>query len=189
MKITLGGLGGTGTSTVGRLLAERLGYQFMSGGDMFRLVAEEAGMTMEEHDEFKKKSKSKEFDLLIDGKQKEFGEQNDDFVIESRLGWYLVPDAFKVLLTCDLDVRMKRIFDNTSKNRIAYVPESLEETKRKGLEREENHRQHIEDIYGIENLADPKHYDCVVDTTDIVQEAVVDKIIAAATTWSGEKSL
>ena len=48
MKITISGLPGSGTTTVAKLLAERLGYKLISAGDVFRKLAMERGMTLEE---------------------------------------------------------------------------------------------------------------------------------------------
>ena len=34
--------------------------------------------------------------------------QNDNFVIDARLGWYAVPESFKVYLKVDLDVSAQK---------------------------------------------------------------------------------
>jgi cytidylate kinase len=41
MKITIFGLAGSGTSTIGKLLCEKLGYKFMSSGNIMRSWAKE----------------------------------------------------------------------------------------------------------------------------------------------------
>ena len=43
-KITIFGLAGTGTTSVGKALAKRLGYKFLSSGDIFRQKAIDLGI-------------------------------------------------------------------------------------------------------------------------------------------------
>lgn len=170
MKITIGGLAGVGTSTIGRMLAKKYEYNFYSGGNLFRKAAQEHGMTMEEFDHYM--TTHPEYDKEIDALQAKIGEE-DNFVLESRIGWYFIPDAHKIKLNCDLDVRVQRIVDSKGKGRIAYEEQDFEATKLKTLDREETHRKRIEKLYGIENLADDTHYDLVVDTTDMTPDEIV----------------
>ena len=46
MIITIGGLAGTGTTTVARILSERLGIPCVSAGDVFRQMAAEKNMDL-----------------------------------------------------------------------------------------------------------------------------------------------
>jgi cytidylate kinase len=84
MKITISGIGGVGKGTISKLLAEKLGYAVLSGGDFFRKMAEEKDMTVYEFDQFVKENP--EYDRKLDDMQKKYGEENDNFVLESRLG-------------------------------------------------------------------------------------------------------
>jgi len=174
MKITIGGLAGTGTSTIGRMLAHEYAHTFYSGGNLFRKAAEEHGMTMEKFDEHMKDHPA--FDKEIDLLQEEIGKEHKDFILESRLGWYFVPDAHKIKLVCDEDVRIKRIVDSKGKDRIAYEEEDFETTRKKTLGREETHRARIETLYGIKDLADDAHYDVIIDTTSKTPEEIIKEI-------------
>lgn len=176
MKITLGGLGGTGTSTVGRMLAEKMDYEFMSGGNMFREIANEHNMTMEEFDVYTKENPEFRVDEMVDGKLREYGENNSDFVLESKLGWWQVPDSVKVLFTADLDERARRIMGDTDDNRIAYSRDDFETTKKKTVERNEVHRLRIKEMYGIEDMFATEHYDEVIDTTHLSQKEVLGEL-------------
>lgn len=184
MKITLGGLGGTGTSTVGRMLAQELGYEFMSGGNMFRQAAAEHGMTMEEFDAYSKENPDVRVDELLDEKMKKYGQEHDNFVLESKLGWWQVPDSLKILFVADLDERARRIMGDTDDNRKAYVKDDFETTKRKTVERNEVHRLRIKEMYGIEDMFDPIHYDEVVDTTKGDQQKVLQDVLEIVQRYS-----
>jgi len=178
MKITLGGLGGTGTSTVGKALAKEFGWDFVSGGNMFREAAAENNMTMEEFDAYTKSNLEYRVDEVIDDKLKKYGQENDSFILESKLGWWQVPDSFKILFTADLDERARRIMKgDTEGNRNAYTPDDFETTKQKTVDRNEVHRLRIKEIYGIEDLFSEEHFDYVIDTTNISQQEVIDQLV------------
>ena len=134
-------------------------------------------MTMEERDKYLLEHPEVNDAEKIDGMQKDYGMNKGNFVLESRLGWYNVPDAIKIKLFCEDDVRFKR----TSKQdpeRFGTTIEDFEATKKKSLEREENHRKSIQDWYGIENLNDDSNFDIVVDTTHLNFEEVLQKCLA-----------
>lgn len=177
MKITLGGLGGTGTSTVGRMLAKSLNYEFLSGGNMFREAANDNNMTMEEFDRYMKEHPEYSVDEVIDNKLRIYGQRHDNFVLESKLGWWQVPDSFKILFTADLDERARRIMGDTDDNRLAYTKDNFETTKEKTVARNEVHRLRIKEMYGIEDMFSPEHYDAVVDTTHTNQQEILDSLL------------
>lgn len=175
MKITISGLGGTGKSTVAQLLAQRLGYEKMSGGGIFRQMATEQGMTIEEFDQFVTGG-DESFDKKLDKRQEEYGANNDNFVLESRLGWYFVPDAIKIKLECDLDERIRRIAEDESADRTAHTQADFETTKEKTLAREETYTRY-DDLYGIEQWNADDNFDYIIDTTNINPDQVVEHII------------
>ncbi len=49
------------------------------------------------------------FDKKLDTKTEKYGEENDDFIFESRLAWHFIPDSLKIYLDCDVEERYKRI--------------------------------------------------------------------------------
>ncbi len=177
MKITIGGSPGAGKGTVGRKLAKVLNYKFVCGGDMFRKIAEEHNMTMGEFDVYMKENPKARVDEKIDSFQKRMGEEKNNFIMESRLAWYFVPDSLKIKLDADENERIKRISQEDSDSRIAYKQESFEKTKQKTRKRFKIHQEKIFEIYGIKDMIADEHFDIIVDTTDISADEVVDKIL------------
>ena len=48
----------------------------------------------------------------------EYAREHDNFIIDARLGWYAVPESYKVYLKVDIDVAAQRAFND--KNRKRY---------------------------------------------------------------------
>ena len=167
MKITITGLAGVGTSTTGKLLAQKLGCEFMSGGNIFRSYADELDISLNELET--KALTDHSFDKELDARQKKYGEENDTFVFESRLGYYFIPDSVKVKFVCDFDERIRRISQREDR--------SIEEVKKLTLEREEAIRIRYKDLYDIDNFTDDKHFDLVIDTTTTPPEKLVQALI------------
>ncbi len=167
MKITIFGLAGTGTSTVGKLLANKLGLSFLSVGNIFRKKANDLGLTLLEFHNLAVDDPS--IDKECDQEIKEYGDKNDDFVVESRLAWYFIKDSIKVRLFADFDERVARAAKRDS--------QIFELAKEAITTREQNDSERYKKFYGITDIDDPNKFDLNVDTTSIPPEEVVDKIV------------
>ena len=108
MKITIFWLAGSGTSTIWKLLAEKLSYTFMSTGNMYRQFAADAWMSVYEFEKTIGKNNTN-FDIQLDQSTKEYGETHNHFVFESRLAWHFISDSIKIYLKCDEKIRYRRI--------------------------------------------------------------------------------
>ncbi len=186
MKITLGGPPGAGKGTVGRLVAAHYGYEFISGGDLFRKAAAARGMTMEAFDTYMKEHPEARIDHEIDGLQVDIGKHQDNFVLESRLAWHFAPQSIKIKIDGELDERIRRISKVSSVDRIAYTQDDFDETKRKTLKRFSDHQAKILELYGIADLVADEHFDIVIDSTGISAEGVAKKTIEAIETYVAE---
>ena len=121
MKITLFWLAGSGTSTVGKMLAQELNLNFMSSGNILRAWAADEwyASIYEFEDQVAKHDTS--FDIKLDNKVAEYGKREDDFIFESRLAWHFIPESIKIYLDCDETERYRRIFQREGWNRDAII--------------------------------------------------------------------
>jgi cytidylate kinase len=170
-KITIFGLAGTGTSTVGKLLASRLAYPFMSSGNMFRQKAKDLGYEFYAFEELC--NRQPVYDLELDQELVKYGKENANFVLESRLGWHFIPDSIKIKITCSDDVRIKRV---ANRDGITF-----EEAERKTFDREKNAAMRYENTYNIKEMAPDSIFSLIVDSTELRPEQIVENIISALT--------
>jgi len=168
-KVTIFGLAGTGTTTLGKLLAGQLGYQFVSTGNIFRQQAKEHGLSLYEFELLC--NTDPVYDLAIDEQTKKLGQENDGFVLESRLGWYFVPDSFKIKITCSDEVRLGRV---ATRDQL-----SLSEAKNKTFKREVDAEKRYQEFYGLTELAPDSAFDLIIDSTHLTPEEICERIIFA----------
>lgn len=165
MIITIGGVPGSGKTTLSKYLKEELGWNWYYMGSIFRNIANEKGITMNELHELAKKNPK--IDHEIDNYQKKLGETQDNFIMEGRTSFYFIPHSFKIYLSVDLHVAAKRILNDAKVNEnrnenYDSVEQSYQELKlRMTLESEQYKRE-----YGFDNH-DKSNYDLVIDTTQI----------------------
>lgn len=183
--ITLGGLPGSGKSTVRDLLAEKLGYQSFYTGGYSRKLAAERGLTLDEWNDHVAQDKA--LDELIDAEQKRINEEEDEFVVDAHIGFHFLPNSFKVFLTVPIEVSAQRILnDAQDQTRIEAgdVMQNFEEAVERIKKRIANHEYRYKKHYDVD-VYDPEQFDLVIDTSEIKPDEVVDKIIAAYKEWLG----
>jgi cytidylate kinase len=173
MIITISGLPGSGKSTVGRLLAKRLGYMFYSIGELRGMWAVERGMSINELNKLGEREEWTDKDA--DDYQTRLGKREDNFVIDGRLSFHFIPHSFKVFLTVQMPEGARRIFDD---ERVDEEGESLQGLQESLEERIKSDDRRYRKLYGLD-FRDSHHYDVVIDTTDLTPEQVADKIIQA----------
>jgi cytidylate kinase len=166
MKITISGLPGSGTTTVAKLLAERLGYKLISAGDVFRRLAIERGMTLEEFSQYAENNP--DIDLYIDKMQKSLAEKEEDVVVEGRLSGWMVKEAFKVWIYADPEIRYKRIAERDG----VELSRARVETKR----REELEKRRYKKFYSID-LEDIGIYHLAINSGRFKPEEIVEIIL------------
>ncbi|WP_299332209.1 (d)CMP kinase [Haloplanus sp.] len=155
MLLTVSGPAGSGKSTTAAGLAEALDLEHISGGDIFRDLADERGYTPVEFNELAEEDDRIDRDL--DRRLYRIARDRDGVVLESRLAGWLAGDTadFRLWLDAPRDVRATRIADREKKP----VERAREETER----REQSERKRYADYYGID-IDDLSIYDLTVNT-------------------------
>ena len=170
MLITISGPAGSGKSTVAAGLAERLGSEHVSGGDIFRELAAERGLTPLELNKLAEEDDAIDRDL--DRRQRDLAAGRDDLVLESRLAGWMAGDhaEFRIWLDAPLDIRTERIADREDKP----VGTAREET----VERADSEALRYEEYYGID-IDELGIYDLALNTARFSPGTVLDIVITA----------
>lgn len=181
--ITLAGKPGSGKSSTGIKLAEVLGYKRFSMGDLQRNYSEGLGMDLASYSEMQKTDHT--IDKKVDEYQREVGEREDNFVLDSRLGWYFIPQSFKVLLDLPAEIAVGRIMKDAESNPTRKVEkvETRGEMVTAMNARIDSERSRYKDLYAIENHFETSNFDLVVDTQQHNLDEVVGIIQQAYEQW------
>ena len=167
--ITISGLPGSGTTTVAKILAEKLEMKYVNMGEIFREMAEEMKMKLESFEKYCEEHP--EIDSKIDRRQEEIMKKGN-VIVEGRLSGWIAHlkklRAFKIWLDCDEKERIRRIVEREGGE--------IFERKAEMKEREESEERRYRKFYGI-NIHDKSIYDLVIDTTSIPPEEVVEQIL------------
>ncbi|MFC4988957.1 MULTISPECIES: (d)CMP kinase [Saliphagus] len=178
MLLTVSGPPGSGKSTTAGLLADAFDLEHVSGGDIFRELADERGYTPLEFN--KLAEENEEIDRDLDRRLGRIARDRDDLVLESRLaGWLAGEHAdFRFWLDAPASVRGERIADREGKE----PGPATEETRA----REASEASRYEDYYGID-ITDLKIYDLSVNTGRWEPDAVLDMLVTAVEEYHPEK--
>ncbi|MFC6903814.1 (d)CMP kinase [Halalkalicoccus tibetensis] len=174
MLLTVSGPPGSGKSTAATGLSAALGYEHVSGGDVFRELAAERGLSLEEFNALAEEDDTIDRDL--DRRLRELAETREDLVLESRLaGWMAAEHAdLRIWLNAPIEVRAERIADREDK--------SVERAEEETVTRSESEARRYEEYYGID-IGDLSIYDLAVNTARWGPEPTTDMLVAAAETY------
>jgi len=175
MIVTISGHAGSGKSTVAKELAKKLEYKHYSNGDFMRQMAVERDVTLIELSRMAETDKS--IDKEIDDRQIKIGKEEDNFIIDSRLGWHFMPDAVKIFLTVDAEVAYNRIYSDKSDKRDVEKISDKDKLISEILERRKSENKRYKEYYGIDQ-EDLSNYDLLIDTSEMTVEQIVENILA-----------
>ncbi len=151
--VAISGLHGTGKTTAARALARKFGLRYVSAGEVFRRLAKERGMALDEFSRYVERHP--EIDRQIDQMTIDAAKEGN-VLIDARLAGWMAKDAdVKILLTAPLEVRARRIALRENRN----YEEVLAET----VKRERSEAKRFKRFYGID-VNDYSVFDLVLDT-------------------------
>ena len=110
-------------------------------------------------------------DTLIDEKMKEKGKiinqeehPNEIWIIDSRLAFYNIPEAFSVRLTTKPDVAGKRLYNDKTRGKEDSKYNDIKEATKEREERRIGEKERYLKRYGVD-LEDENNYDLIIDTS------------------------
>ena len=173
--ITIAGDLASGKSRITDLLQTRLNYEIYRNGEYVRKLAKEKGMDITSFNEYL--NGHPEIDQQIEKSAALYAEKHDNLIVDARLGWYAIPESFKVYLKVDIDIAAQRAFnDERRKSTESFA--TVEEQKEDMIKRFNSENERFFKLYGV-HKEDLSNYDLVVDTsyntieknTQIIEEA------------------
>ena len=171
--VTISGLPGSGTSSLCRGLAEQTGWTYLNTGQVFRQLAQEAGLSLQEYG--RRAEADPAIDRQLDERMVELARKADaGCVLEGRLmGWMVsrrsLP-ALKVWIQAGIQTRARRVSGRDE--------QTLEQSTAAILEREESERLRYAEHHDID-LSDTSVYDLVLDSDHTAVVELRTEVLAA----------
>ncbi|GAB6861873.1 (d)CMP kinase [Haloplanus litoreus] len=199
--ITVSGPPGCGATTLTEGLAEALDCGYVIGGDIFRDLAEDRGLSVQQL--IAKAEEDDEIDRALDQRLRRIAEQwgaaNKAFVLESRLAGWLAGNRadLRVWLDAPEEVRIERLSDYEVSYEIERPDErASEDVRLEQLDdedaigpllrvREVSEAGRYESYYGID-VEDQSFYDLSINTARWDADTVLEMVLTAVEGYDPE---
>ncbi|MFA9416811.1 (d)CMP kinase [Natrinema sp. HArc-T2] len=174
--ITVSGPPGCGATTLCERLADAMGCPYVSGGDIFRELAEDRDMSLNQLTA--KADESDEIDRALDQRLQQIAEKwgtaNKPFILESRLAGWLAGERadLRIWLDAPKEVRLERIEDRT-------------ETEAEMRVREVSEAGRYQSYYDLD-IADRSFYDLEINTARWSKQGVFSIVRTAMEEYDAE---
>lgn len=172
-RIVLSGLAGSGKSSVGQALAEKLDYTFRVASHYAREEAKRRGITIQELQV--QLDEEPEFDRELDGRLVQWGQSEDHWIMDYRLGCALIPEATSIYLIVEDDEAARRIQAASRQGEFTGT-ETTQEVLASIRARNENMRTRFLKLYDID-FTDESLYDHIIATDGKSLDEVVNEMI------------
>lgn len=177
--ITIAGDLASGKSRVTDILKKDLNFEIYRNGEYVRKLAKEKGLDITSFNEYLKDHP--EIDEQIEKSASLYADTHDNLIVDARLGWYSIPDSFKVYLKVDIDIAAQRAF-NDEKRKETEKFSTIEEQKQDIIKRYQIENERFFKLYGI-HKEDMSNYDLVVDTSNRTIEETAELIETEFKKW------
>lgn len=167
--LTVSGPPGCGVTTLCESLSERLDCGYASGGEVFREIADDRGMSLSQLTA--EASSGDELDRELDRRLQRiaetWGDADKPFILESRLAGYLAADHadLRIWLDAPEEIRVDRTSDREEVSAEMRVREVIEEKR-------------YEAYYGVD-LSNRSFYDLAINTARWSPEGTLEIVTAA----------
>ncbi len=179
MIITVSGPHGTGKSTYASQIARALGIRHLSAGVVFRRLAREKEISLEEFGQIALKDPS--IDKLVDERTLQEADRGDVVLDGQLTGWVLKGKAdLRIYLTAPETIRLERI---AKRDKVSLKQAKAETSIREAVQRE-RYMKH----YGF-RVDDRSIYHLIFDTSLGSIEDTAKVLIAAARTVKNAEKL
>lgn len=169
-----------GKTEVASKLAKSLNYGLYKASESFRKLARDNNMDLVQFNNYVKSNP--DIDKNIEEKTKEVIENNNEMIIDARLGFYLSKNAFRVYMIADEAVAAERLFEAAKKRGKEEEYSSVTEAREAIKIRETSEQERYLKLYGVD-IHNLDNYDYVIDTTNLNSDAVTLKILRAYEVW------
>ena len=177
-NITISGSIGSGTTSLGKALAQKLDWRFVEGGEVFAAIHKELNISEEQVI-----GRPDNWDLEFDKKLQEMLRNEEKQVVESHLAGYNakgIDGIFKIRLVCEdasgidqKDERARRI------GRRDGMP--FEEAREHLTKRERGNIEKYERVYGVNPYIDSSLYDLTINTFHRSKKEVLQETLEKLT--------
>ena len=169
-----------GKTEVAAKISKELKYDLYKASESFRQLARDNNMDLLQFNDYVKSNP--DIDKNIEAKTKEIIDNNNEMVIDARLGFYLSNNAFRVYMIADEAVAAKRLFEAAKKRGKEEEYSSVEEARQAIKIREASEQERYLKLYGVD-IHNLDNYDYVIDTTELSSDIVAARIIRAYNVW------
>lgn len=157
-----------------------LNYKYFSTGSIQRKIGMESGMNTLELNYFAEKNH--DIDKLIDDAVVKLNDEEDLYVIDSRMAWHFIHKSYKIYLTVNPMVAAKRVIADSLRSSEPIIEDTYEKSLNL-LERRAAEDKRFKAKYGVD-CSDLKNFDLVIDTTNSSIEDVSKLIFQLYTEFS-----